>query len=1339
MAVITGTANAETLTGGAGSDLLTGGAGNDTLDGGDGFDAADYSKETGPNGVVVNLGTDPLVIGGTTVLGGTALDSFGATDTLLRIEGAFGTAQADTLVGGSGHQEFVGGAGADWIDGGAGHDVVDYYFETGAQGVVVNLAQGRATDSFGQTDTLIGIEDVYGTLRADTLIGDDGRNVLVGDKGADWLDGGGGNDDVVSYILEAGTKGIIVNLDSVAVVVSGTTVAGGTARDTYGDTDTLIGLEGVEGSANADFIKGNAADNYLIGNAGNDTIDGGAGFDTIDYSYETGTKGVIVNLGTASISVGGVSVAAGTARDTFGNIDRLTSIEQVLGSYAQADYLAGGAADETFVGFKGNDTINGGAGTDRIDYAQEDGTLGIIANLGSDSISVGGVTVAAGTIRDTYGTTDKVSQVEDIVGTDRADFIRGSAANEFFAGGGGADTIIGGLGTDQVSFAGETGNAGVTVDLGAGVAIDSTGAQDVLSGIEDIVGTSRADSITGDSGDNRLVGLAGNDTLDGGAGRNDTADYSRDAGFGGTGAVLVDLAAGTATDGFGDLDRLIGIERVWGTAQADTLLGDGADNVFRGNKGADVIDGRGGSDAVSYSDETGTLGAVVNLGTVDRVVTLGGQSVSVAGGHARDTYGDTDSLTSIEQAFGSRNADWLIGSDDANVFTGYAGNDTIEGGAGSDWIDYSNEAGTQGIIVNLSSTALVSGGVTVVGGSARDTYGNTDSLVGIENVVGTDRADRIRGSDVGGVFRGGGGADTIDGGLGDDTIAGGAGADSLVGGLGTDLADYSASGAAVMVNLATGRGTGGDAQGDTLSGFEQVDGSAFADTLVGDALANGLRGLDGADSLDGGAGNDTLDGGTGSDTILGGQGSDLLRGGADADSLVGGAANDLSGNDTLYGDGGDDTLVGGAGNDLLFGGTENDRLDGGAGRDSLYGGDGTDVLIGGADNDLLAGGAGADYLDGGAGTHDVADYSASAAGVSVDLADGTATGGDATGDTLVGIEDLTGSATGADRLQGDAGANILSGLGGEDTLIGGAGADTLDGGSGNDTADYSASLAPLKVDLTLGTASGGDATGDVLVSIENIVGTGSFGDTVVGDEAANHVWGLGGQDSILGGGGADTLEGGDGSDTLDGGTGADSLMGGDGDDRLVGGPDSDTASDTLSGGSGDDTLIGGGGADSLSGGSGDDHLFGGAGDDRLDGGSGDDVLRGGAGADHLHGGSGADVFAYASLSESTAFAFDTIDDFVAGTDHFALPGHPTELVSASGASGATLAETLTNVLGDVGSTFSTGAAAEVTVTSGAFAGTWLVVNGGTAGFQAGEDAVIRLTGMTGTLSLADFL
>jgi hypothetical protein len=149
-----------------------------------------------------------------------------------------------------------------------------------------------------------------------------------------------------------------------------------------------------------------------------------------------------------------------------------------------------------------------------------------------------------------------------------------------------------------------------------------------------------------------------------------------------------------------------------------------------------------------------------------------------------------------------------------------------------------------------------------------------------------------------------GGADTIDGGSGDDTIEGLAGADILTGGANTTTGDtvtYANSKVGVTVNLAlaTAQGGAGDAAGDVLTGFENVTGSAFADTLTGDASANTINGGAGNDTLNGAAGIDTITGGAGNDTINGGAGNDVINLDAGTDVVVFAATAAANGADSI--------------------------------------------------------------------------------------------------------------------------------------------------------------------------------------------------------------------------------------------------------------------------------------------------------------------------------------------------------------------------------------------------------------------------------------------------------
>ncbi len=194
------------------------------------------------------------------------------------------------------------------------------------------------------------------------------------------------------------------------------------------------------------------------------------------------------------------------------------------------------------------------------------------------------------------------------------------------------------------------------------------------------------------------------------------------------------------------------------------------------------------------------------------------------------------------------------------------------------------------------------------------------------------------------------------------------------------------------------------------------------------------------------------------------------------------------------------------------------------------------------------------------------------------------------------------------ELGGYAGDDAITAGPGSDLIEGGAGADIIDGGANGlvgDTACYFYSPTGVAVNLGAGSASGGDAEGDQLSNIENLIGS-AFADTLIGDDGAN---------TISGGAGFDWLEGGDGDDTLDGGAHADNLFGGNGNDTLNGGEGFDRLFDDA----GNDTLNGGGAGDVIWGGLGNDTVNGGDGNDTVHGNAGFDTLRGDAGADRLYG------------------------------------------------------------------------------------------------------------------------
>jgi len=793
---------------------------------------------------------------------------------------------------------------------------------------------------------------------------------------------------------------------------------------------------------------------------------------------------------------------------------------------------------------------------------------------------------------------DVLTLIENLRGSSNDDTLIGNAGANVLEGGAGADKLDGGAGIDTASY--ENSSAGVTVDLGDNTKnAGGDAAGDTLINIENLLGSSHADVLIGNGGNNRLDGGAGDDILQACCG-NDT------------------LIGGLGNDTFLMEDNLTAQDQIDGGDGKDTLSLDGnyaAGLVFAATTmvNVEIISlADGNSYKLTLNDATNTNGLTVDASglTGDNTLILNGAAeasgkLTATGGSGDDTLigGNGDDVLT-----GGLGNDTITGNAGADILDGGAGNDilsgglgddtliagagfdTLQGGAGNDVLDMGAfltaadrlDGGTGNDTLKLDgdySSGLIFSSTTAVnietilladGNSYKLTLNNATNATGLtvdaSKLTGTNSVylDGSAETTASLIAIGGAGDDTLKGGRGDDLLEGGAGADTLIGGLGNDTATYVNSAAAVTVDLSNNaNNAGGDAAGDVLSGIENLIGSANDDTLTGDSNNN---------TFDGGRGNDTITGGGGSDTVtyatsqLGindvsqtGVFADLSAGTAqiqmtDANGVTTTFTDTLTGinniigtafNDVIFGNDSGDRLAGGSGNDALQGGAGNDTLSGDAGNDFLVGLAGRDTLTGGDGDDILEGGAGADRLDGGAG-FDWADYENSTAGVTVDL---TLTGaqksnGDASGDILTGIEAIRGSAYN-DRLIGDATDN--------NRFEGGAGADYIDGGAGNnDTVYYTQSSAGVTVNLGLTgpQSSGGDAHGDTLVSIERLAGS-IYADRLIGNDANNVLAGDLGNDVLTGGGGQDIFQWftvNDGIDTITDfqkGVGGDSLALGD--------------------------------------------------------------------------------------------------------------------------------------------------------------------------------------------------
>ena len=976
----------DVLRGRGGNDILTGGPGADELDGGAGVDTAYYGGSDA--GVVVRLKEN------------TGEKGHAEGDTFTDIENVRGSAYNDGLVGNDGANYLAGGEGNDGLWGGAGDDTLEgglgadrlfggggadwvSYLRSNA-GVTVNLGDGTGMGGHAEGDALEEVENILGSGYADTLVGTEAANRLDGRSGDDELEGGAGNDtlvggagadrlaggsgvDWVSYL--GSNQGVTVNLGH------GSGEGGHAAGDALTDVENVRGsghADRLTGDGRANHLEGHGADDELRGNAGKDILDGGAGSDRLaggagadrlaggaggdTAAFGQSNAGVTVRLHSALLQGGDAEGDTFTAMVTvyYSDSDGETQqesvpdIEHLLGS-AHADTLAGDSRANRVEGGAGNDRLYGGPG-------------------GGDDVLRGGP---------------------------GADALYGGTGNDVMEGGADADTLRGGPGADTASYM--FSDAGVVVRLKEGTGERGHAEGDVILDVENLTGSDYNDSLVGDDETNYLAGNGGNDSLWGGAG-DDTLEGGAGADrlFGGSGAdwvfylrsnagVTVNLGDGTGAGGHAEGDALEEIENIRGSGYADTLTGDDSANRLDGRSGDDALDGGAGNDTLEGGSGADRLSGGSGADWVSYLQSGAGVTVNLADGTGKGGHAEGDTFENVENVRGSRHADRLVGDHHANRLDGGVGNDRLEGGAGADTL-----AGGAGVdwVLYLESDSGVT--VNLEAGTVTGGHGEGDVIAGFENVWGSGYGDVLTGDDQ---------ANRLEGGGGEDTLEGGAGADRLNGGDGFDWASYRGSDTGVSVSLVNGRGEGGHAMGDVIIDIENLEGSAYDDSLIGDETSNHLIGGDG---------NDDLRGQVSSDVLQGGNGDDDLRGG--------------------YG---------------------NDRLEGGDGEDFLVGDQGDDRLDGGDGDDLLSGGPGADTLDGGDG-NDLVSYQSSTASVRVDLREGTVEGGHADGDSLISVEGAQGSDY-PDELWGDDNDNVFFGSGGDDELVGRGGDDALIGDLGDDS------------------------------------------------------------------------------------------------------------------------------------------------------------------------------------------------------------------------------------------------------------------------------------------------
>ncbi|HYG31148.1 MAG TPA: cadherin domain-containing protein [Allosphingosinicella sp.] len=1159
--------------------------------------------------------------------------------------------RGDNVFGGGGNDTLYGGRLDDWVLGEEGSDVLHAGSQAGGPGGDGNYLDGGAGD--------------------DQVFGREGSDWLEGGEGADLLDGGGGDD-----ILTGGGDGVLAD-----GTVAGDTLKGGHGGDQYllriGDgadladesaagavlgngaaagTDRVQArFAGIAGGTIARNWRGDDFDRAVAqaastaaapvvaaaGAGGEDAIVFGLGIGIGDIRLTRlgGANGADLLVEVIQEDADGVPALSASLRvsdwfaDPFKRIEWLKfadGTEIRIGDFTS--FVAGTAGGDVIIGTEGNDFVYAGDGDDEIRLLAGN-DVGIGAG-GDDLVSGddGRDMVIGGTGADRL----IGGRGEDTLSGDAGDDdLHAGADDDILSGGRGDDQMVGGAGDDIFKYARGDGRDTLFDAFGAfwtaiwsaeGGWINGFVRNDVTGEVTGPDGAAVYRNVgTQDAPDYRWFGRFDYDVTRRADGSKAGILYRYDqAAADASAAGIVNLGTDTIEFAIGISIQDVILTRT--SAASDDLV------LTIVSENAELSSHAAGADSITIRNWYASPGQIEKLAFYQTgVLAIGGAgAVNIVAGT------DANDGTMSAPLVGSAGADWITGGSGDDVVAGGSGDDIVAGNSGFDTLR--GEAGKDVLYGGAGDDAL-DGGLEadkLFGGAGMDaasyasvgvsfraylgfSWANTGSAAegdeydGIENLIGGSGSD---GATAGDVLGGDEGDNEITGGRGDDILYGGAGDDSYLWN-GLEWKDTIREGAYAVEQVL-------DKAGSLAAGY-----------AVEWSRTDAVR----------------PDGGYYWRLAVTGPGGELVYENAlyapaaptppappptawDQNGWLAGFARSANGYQVLRekidtgAAGGIDTIEFGAGitlADLSF-----ERFSGALRDDAA----GTDLVVRfqnsqldhirienqhstwGAIETLL-------FRDG---------FSVSLSGLAVAGA-GAMLAGTESGDFLVGAggisaETLVGG-LGNDVLSGLRGADILRGEGGDDVLEGGSGsyADTLDGGEtedeeAGDTVRYVRSSA-VAVDLRLSTGqAGGEAAGDILIGIENVVGSATGGDVLDGDDGANRLDGLDGNNIIRGRGGDDAIYAGTGADLLYGGDGIDALSGGEGADQLWG----DAGDDVLAGGAGDDRLDGGAGGDKLIGGEGDDILLdGGDGDDTVLGEAGNDVLAGGAGQDRLEGGAGNDM------------------------------------------------------------------------------------------------------------------
>ncbi|MGZ9738101.1 beta strand repeat-containing protein [Pseudomonas sp. GNP012] len=1039
-----------------------------------------------------------------------------------------GTSGPDSITGLAGDDTLNGGAGLDTLDGGSGNDtyILDKIPELKSDFTIVSGITGFTTPTYSMFNLWPGtnslpIDAIFFSESSGLYWGQGSYYTAAGSFVTQWFSFA----SVGGVASEQGiTESFFYNyhIDQILPDSGGSDwVKSSLDSYTLGSTLEILwltGSENIKGYGNNldNYILGNSGANTLVGYGGDDVLDGGVGADLMQGGdgadiYFVDNVGDVVS----EISTGGVDqVRTSLANYTLGDY-----IENGRIISEGSSNLTGNALNNVLYAGWGNNILDGGAGFDTVSY-EHAGPVAIFLNQFFEQVSGG---AGVDTLIDIESVIGSV-QNDTLIGNADANTLDGNGGWDIVAGLGGNDTLMaeggysasltplhppsplsfdpivyyylgetldGGTGSDSVSYANT--QTGVVVNLASGLGyatgaitlLDSRGDPlvtssgdfissvdqaifdfaDHLVSIENIVGSRFGDFLMGDHTANSLNGGAGADTLVGGLG--DDTYYVDNIGD-----VVSETNATTSTGGSDTVYSFLSAYTLGANVEKGRLLstgvanltGNSLNNTLYAGVGNNVLDGSTGIDSASYLYATSAV-------TVSLAVT----TAQTTGGSGADT------LIAIENLTGSNYNDTLTGNAAANLLSGGAGNDTLNGGAGNDVFD--GGTGLDRMTGGDGSDAyhVDNAGDVVIETNATASTGGSDTIYSYLSAY-TLGANVENGSILAT------GVAALTGNSLNNTLYAGAGNNVLNGGIGTDTLSYAFATAAVTVNLGltTAQATGGSGT-DTLLNFENLTGSNYNDKLTGNAAANTLNGGVGNDTLDGMAGNDVLEGGAGLDRMTGGDGADIYYVDNTGDVVI-----ETNATASI---GGSDTVFSSLSAYTLGANVESGRLLA-TGVASLTGNSLNNTLYAGAGNNVLNGSTGVDtasYV-----------YADSAVNASLAVTTAQATGGSGA-DTLVAIENLTGSNYN-DRLTGNAAANTLNGGGGNDILIGGTGKDVLTGGAGNDIFDFNAltetGLTSATWDIITDFTRGADKIDLLTLDANTATATNEAFHTVIGSTAA---------------------------------------------------------------------------------------------------------------------------------------------------------------------------------------------------------------------------------------------